>query len=1135
MRYAFCLFTITLMFLNVLVQFTDAEQEAEIADVDVFYSAAITPNGRYLARGQTGAVSLETDGSETRRILIEDKNAIVNTLAFSEGGHSQMLALGTSTGAVYFYDIATKLQKADLLGTHDWGIVGLAIVPNGKLVVSTSENGNTKFWNIQTKQEVFSLEDFHKFEAPGNVTAAALSPDGTTLALGTTLGAFATDATLQLWEISRESLSPQSKKKIKIPQRTSIKTLAFSPDTKMLAAGAEDGTLFLLKLSQRVARLTTINKSHFAVTTLAFSPDSQMVVSGTENGEISFWDPYTSAKKKGIASIDTNHSQHAAAVLSMAFSDDGKTLTSVEATGTTLSWNLPGRSEPTIVQKPNKEDVVTVVTPNVQQDGTTPKPNEREAAPVVASNVQQDDTTRTRPSSNLPRIEILSPELDDANDAIPTWIGRVSVKARVTHQTGIERVTIGGLITETMRPAPTAEDANLFIGGIAFRKHGQNFFEITATAKNGKELVKRVKVNFMKDEVRPRITISELTAHSISGTVTDSESGVAPHSVKMGTQKIVLKPDGSFTYTPVLKVGDNTFTITAKDKSGNEANSEAFTLHRATTPSTATAPSTTNSDKDAPPPTTTPVDTFETTQEQTPKPPVAARTHTPQETDVPRNTAPERVDPRLLFADSQLERHRHQTINTEVFTLEFIVIDDSRINAVTVTRRSGGTHYPVSKHGKRDYEARLHLNAGENRFEIRVEDEWGNVELETVTILRVAADTEAPTLTSLSVGESDWLQQISVRGGYLDDRELILVTNETTTIRGMLSDDSGIASVNLAVNDDTAEAVAIQDGTRFEKKISLSYGRNRITIRAADTRGNADQNEFIIRHRPDRNGQDLALLFATDDYIEAGNWPDLKTAIADAEGVARKLQNTYGFRTKVIKNSTKRELMETLLDYQDSFTDKDGVKFPYQPGSQLLLYFAGHGYYHRKTDTGYLIAHDSEMPKLDPSQDTAIEHERLRKQIDLIKCDRILVMMDTCFSGTFDPKYKPRISPQVRSIIDDGTLLEQINNMLKLPARWCLTAASNEYVADGSGHSPFAAAFLEVLDTKGGQDNLLKLDEIWRKIYESRNADIYKSYIRAFEEQGKEFKLPEPRKGQFGAKSELYEESDFLLFPLMTD
>ena len=96
----------------------------------------------------------------------------------------------------------------------------------------------------------------------------------------------------------------------------------------------------------------------------------------------------------------------------------------------------------------------------------------------------------------------------------------------------------------------------------------------------------------------------------------------------------------------------------------------------------------------------------------------------------------------------------------------------------------------------------------------------------------------------------------------------------------------------------------------------------------------------------------------------------------------------------------------------------------------------------------------------------------------------------------------------MRSIIDDGTLLEQINNMLKLPARWCLTAASNEYVADGSGHSPFAAAFLEVLDTKGGQDNLLKLDEIWRKIYESRNADIYKSYIRAFEEQGKEFKLP---------------------------
>ena len=144
-------------------------------------------------------------------------------------------------------------------------------------------------------------------------------------------------------------------------------------------------------------------------------------------------------------------------------------------------------------------------------------------------------------------------------------------------------------------------------------------------------------------------------------------------------------------------------------------------------------------------------------------------------------------------------------------------------------------------------------------------------------------------------------------------------------------------------------------------------------------------------------------------------------------------------------------------------------------------------------------------------------------------------MMDTCFSGTFDPKYQPNTSPQLRSLVDDGTLLEQIKMMLKLTARWCLTSASSEYVADTggiNGHSPFAAAFVAALETNGGPDNLLKLDEIWDKIQESKNAHIYNELEQNPQWAGlKTFERPEPRKGQFGAKAELYEESDFLLFP----
>ena len=157
----------------------------------------------------------------------------------------------------------------------------------------------------------------------------------------------------------------------------------------------------------------------------------------------------------------------------------------------------------------------------------------------------------------------------------------------------------------------------------------------------------------------------------------------------------------------------------------------------------------------------------------------------------------------------------------------------------------------------------------------------------------------------------------------------------------------------------------------------------------------------------------------------------------------------------------------------------------------------------------------------------------------MIACNRVLVLMDTCFSGTFDPKYKPQTSAQLRSLVEDGTLLEQINMMLKLTARWCLTSASDEYVADTGGedgHSPFAAAFMAALDTRGGPDALLKLDEIWNKIQDSKHADIYNELEQNPQRAGlKTFERPEPRKGQFGAKVELYEESDFLLFPTVID
>ena len=705
-----------------------------------------------------------------------------------------------------------------------------------------------------------------------------------------------------------------------------------------------------------------------------------------------------------------------------------------------------------------------------------------------------------------PEIQILEPQLDANNSAeVSQSIQRIRVRA--TDASDITQVTLNGRKMELTG----TENVYVLTSPPLVSK---STFTVAAVDTHGSQSAKVFTLTYKKpDDTPPTITILQPARDASNSATIDTallpvtvqvtdESGIA--AVKINGVQAADLQNNTFSRTVPYTANLKQVEITTTDTVGNTATQSFRVVYRQKAP---------------PNPTVSPI---------------------PAKTNA---FLGEREDPRLLFIDRGLEEKRRQTSNHSVFTLEFVVIDESPIKEIVVTRSSDGTTYQISKIGKRDYAAQLQLNAGENTFEVKVTDKWNNHELETLTITRIQADTEAPRFTSLSVGEGIQVQQIPMRGGYLTYTDPIVVTHESSILRGRLTDESGIGSLKVAVNNNLQEELPLRDGTQFEKRLSFDYGQNQIRLTAKDTRGNSDETQFTIHHRPDRDGKDLALFFATDTYEgkkdNRGHWKNLTTAIADAEKVAKKLRDNYGFKTKIVKNPTGRRLMETLITYQDRFIDEKGAEFGYEDGSQLLIYFAGHGYYNEKTAAGYLVTRESEPPSIDPAQFTAVEHSNIRRSIDLIKCNRVLVLMDTCFSGTFDPKYTPQTSAQLRSLVEGGTLLEQINMILKLTARWCLTSASGEYVADTggrNGHSPFAAAFMVALDTNGGSDNLLKLDEIWTQIQESRNASIYDTLEQNPERAGlKAFERPEPRKGQFGAKAELYEESDFLLFPTVTE
>ena len=444
------------------------------------------------------------------------------------------------------------------------------------------------------------------------------------------------------------------------------------------------------------------------------------------------------------------------------------------------------------------------------------------------------------------------------------------------------------------------------------------------------------------------------------------------------------------------------------------------------------------------------------------------------------------------------------TVTEEGIRIQGSVNDPSGVNVNSV--KVNGEPVKVEHDGS--FQQYIYLDDEENHITVTATDTTTAENLSTYrfTIHR-EIDKEGPTITLRRVGT----QAIPPTDN------AILVNEEEVLIHGSVTDPNGVYSLTF-----NGDKVTVASNGTFEHKLFLNYGENPIIVEATDERENSREHSFTINHQFDRTGKDFALFFATREYDSTAELP---SAIKDAEAVAEDLRDNYGFETRVFENLSKLKIVNTLYKYADDF---EGIE--YATDSQLLIFFAGHGHYDERGNEGYLITKDTQPHEVDPTFATALSHTKLRKQIIAMKCQRILVMLDTCFSGTFDPDFVVLpADPVLRQIFDGTSLLKKIKAVLQSPARWCLTAAGDQYVVDGGiNHSPFANAFLTALNTRGGGDLLLELDEVWKEIQKSKDDAIYAIVMEKEKEKGNEFKLPEPRKGRFGTSSS---ESNFYFFP----
>ncbi|OQE36694.1 hypothetical protein PENCOP_c011G02558 [Penicillium coprophilum] len=201
------------------------------------------------------------------------------------------------------------------LARHSRQVRAMAFSPDGKHIVSGSDDKTIKLWDAMTGDLQKTLEG-HSHQ----VTAVAFSPDGKYIVSGSD------DETIKLWDTTTGVLQ-----KTLVGHSHQVKAVAFSPDNKHIISSSDDQTIKLWDTITGDLQKTLEGHSH-QVRAIAFSPDSKYIASGSDDKTIKLWDTITGDLQKTLEG-------HSHQVRAIAFSPDSKYIASGSNDKTIKLWD----------------------------------------------------------------------------------------------------------------------------------------------------------------------------------------------------------------------------------------------------------------------------------------------------------------------------------------------------------------------------------------------------------------------------------------------------------------------------------------------------------------------------------------------------------------------------------------------------------------------------------------------------------------------------------------------------------------------------------------------------------------------------------------------------------------------------
>jgi len=214
-----------------------------------------------------------------------------------------------------------RSHSKGVLGDHTSLIVGVAYSPDGKTVLTGSQDGTARLWDANTGVHLRTFQGYSSDGTQFGVWDVAYSPDGKKIIIGT--GASAA----LLYEVETGELLHT----FSSPLLGQFTHVAYAPDGKTILVGGSGENAYLWDVnSGQIVR--TFSGHTNDISSVEFSPDGETVLTSSYDNTARLWDIQTGE----TLHILTGHNE---TVTSAVFSPNGQTILTASDDNTLRLWD----------------------------------------------------------------------------------------------------------------------------------------------------------------------------------------------------------------------------------------------------------------------------------------------------------------------------------------------------------------------------------------------------------------------------------------------------------------------------------------------------------------------------------------------------------------------------------------------------------------------------------------------------------------------------------------------------------------------------------------------------------------------------------------------------------------------------